>query len=71
MSETAPSLQIETPEDEEAFLQMFLNRMSPTPEPALVLKVALRFAAAHAKALSPELILTGLRAGGHRRRPTG
>jgi hypothetical protein len=69
MSETAPSLQSETPENDEAFLQTFLNRMSPTPDPALVLKVALRFAAAHAKALSPELILTGLRALGEQKAP--
>jgi hypothetical protein len=69
MSEATPSLPIETPDDDEAFLQMFLNRMSPTPDPALVLKVALRFAAAHAKRLSPELILTGLRARGAQNAP--
>jgi hypothetical protein len=69
MSETAPFPQIETLENDEAFLQTFLNRMSPTPDPALVLKVALRFAAAHAKALSPELMLTGLRALGALKAP--
>jgi hypothetical protein len=69
MSETATPRQIETRENDETFLQTLLNRMSPTPDPALVLKVALRFAAAHAKALSPELILTGLRARGAQKAP--
>jgi hypothetical protein len=69
MSKTARPFQIETPENDETFLQTFLNRMSPTPDPALVLKVALRFAAVHAKALSPELMLTGLRARGTQKAP--
>lgn len=69
MSETASSTHLEAPDNEEAFLNTLLNRISPTPNAALVLKVALRFASAHPESLSPELMLTALRTRGEQKAP--
>src|SRR5689334_12181912 len=69
MPETASPPLLETPESEEAFLQTLLNRISPTPNAALVLKVALKYASAHPKKLSPELLLTSLRTRGEQMAP--
>jgi hypothetical protein len=69
MPETVPSSLADAPESEEAFLQTLLNRISPTPNAALVLKVALRYASAHPKTLSPELLLTALRSRGEQKAP--
>jgi hypothetical protein len=69
MVETAQSALLEASESEEAFLQTLLNRISPTPNAALVLKVALKYASAHPKKLSPELLVTSLRTRGEQMAP--